>query len=90
MLAYVLLGYLIGQIVTFEGLQLGRFLHLSSILALAVLLALFPMMCMMGLIYTFQLSNSPIIILAMSIVYASSLLNVLTLTNHSAQYSYDE
>jgi hypothetical protein len=90
MLAYVLLGYLIGQIITLEGLQLGRFLYLSSILTLAVLLALFPIMCMMGLIYTFQLANYPIIVIAMSIVYASSLFNVLILTNHSAQHSYDE
>jgi hypothetical protein len=90
MLAYVLLGYLIGQILTLEGLRLERFLYVGCILTLSLVLSLLPILFILSVIHAFQLLNSPTVIIAIAIVYASGLMNIVHITNHPTQYSYDE
>lgn len=79
MLAYVLLGYLIGQILPFEGRCIERSLTAGCILFLSFFLALFPMIGILSLIRILEFDNLPTLTLAVSLVYSIGIYRVIRL-----------
>lgn len=83
MIVYALLGFLIGQIITVEGIRLDRLIHSLLGLFLVGLFIILPTLAMVSMIYAFQLDKTPAALVSVCIVFSHGMVEFLKMVAHS-------
>lgn len=75
--AHALLGFIIGQIITLDGVRLERlFVYLLS-LFLAGLFIVLPVLSLLSLIYQLQVQSNPVMVLCITMILSEGIWRLL-------------
>lgn len=66
--AYVLIGFLVGQIITLEGIRLSSLMTWVFSLLLVGLFTVLPVLSLLSIAHFFQISSNPALLMSVSIV----------------------
>jgi uncharacterized membrane protein (GlpM family) len=76
-ITHALLGFLVGQIITVEGVRLDRVVQSLLGLFLIGLFVIFPTFAMITMIYSFQLEKSPLTLVCVCVFFSHIMIQFL-------------
>jgi hypothetical protein len=85
--AAALVGFLIGQVITVEGMYFHRLLHYSLLILFTALLALLPLMLTYGFLLIFGLERSPFVLLSIVLLIGQGALQFLHIFSEAVEHS---
>lgn len=85
-LAHALVGFMIGQIITFEGIDLKRFITYILSLFVAGIFIVYPVLSLLCLVYSLDVQSSPALILGISYIIHKTMWKLLEIPHEYPLY----
>lgn len=82
---HLLMGFLLGQVITVEGFYIQRVLRYAHLLLFTTFLALFPLFLLLGILSIFGLERSPFVLLGIVLLTGQGILHFI----HLFELQYD-
>lgn len=82
----VLCGFLIGQVITVEGMYVRRVMRHALLFLFITLLALLPLMMTFGFLVIFGLERSPFVLLSIVLLVGQGGIQFLQMLTHAVEH----
>lgn len=87
--AHALIGFIIGQIITLEGIRLGRLIMYLLSLLLVGLFTVLPVFSLIYMVHGFQLQSNPVLILSISMILTEGIRSLLYFVDPMTCHRHD-